>query len=335
MRFLIRLFLAVLLLAVVAAGAGLAYLYTQYPDVPPAGTVKVEPTPERLARGDYLSNHVTGCTACHAVRDFSRFAGPVKPGTLGLVGERFDREISGFPGTLHTPNITPAAIGSWSDGEVLRAFRSGVSNDGRPLFPLMPYPRFAQLTEEDAYAIVAYLRTLPPKAEAPVPPSDLDFPLNFLVRTMPSHAAYGVMPPREDKVAYGGYLVNAASCIECHTPMDDRGQPLPGMAFAGGNEFRLPPRFYRVRSANITPDADTGIGSWSEQQFVDKFKAFERPDEHELTDAEQRQNTMMPWPGYAGMTREDLAAIYAYLRSQKPVIHRVDRFPDTLLEGAR
>jgi hypothetical protein len=100
------------------------------------------------------------------------------------------------------------------------------------------------------------------------------------------------------------------------------------MSFAGGQEFRLPPHGYRVRTANITPDADTGIGTWTEQQFVDKFKAFEAPDDHVLTDAGQRQNTVMPWRMYAGMTREDLAAIYAFLRSQKPVTNRVEKWPD-------
>jgi hypothetical protein len=83
-----------------------------------------------------------------------------------------------------------------------------------------------------------------------------------------------------------------------------------------------------VRSANITPDADTGIGSWTEQQFIDKFKGFETPNDATLSDPERRQNTVMPLTAYAGMTREDLSAIYTYLRTMKPVINRVNRFPD-------
>ncbi len=85
---------------------------------------------------------------------------------------------------------------------------------------------------------------------------------------------------------------------------------------------------YRVRSANITPDVDTGIGSWTEQQFVDKFKAFETPSDAVLSENERRQNTVMPTTAYAGMTREDLAAIYAFLRTLAPVGNRVTRFPD-------
>ena len=89
-----------------------------------------------------------------------------------------------------------------------------------------------------------------------------------------------------------------------------------------------PERLARVRAANITPDADTGIGSWTEQQFVDKFKGFETPSDAVLSDTERRQNTVMPMTAYAGMTREDLAAIYTYLRTLPPVVNRVTRFPD-------
>jgi Cytochrome c len=134
-------------------------------------------------------------------------------------------------------------------------------------------------------------------------------------------------------VPYGEYLATLASCGECHTPIDNRGQRLPGMDFAGGMTFGHPELGYRVRSANITPDADTGIGQWTEEQFINKFKGFEVPDDRVLTDDEQRQNTAMPWKQYAGMTRDDLAAIYAYLRSVKAVTNRVDKFPDARPAG--
>ena len=83
-----------------------------------------------------------------------------------------------------------------------------------------------------------------------------------------------------------------------------------------------------VRSANLTPDADTGIGTWTEQQFVDKFKAFDGAQHRSLSAAEQRENTWMPWYAYAGMSRDDLGAIYAYLRALKPVINRVRNTTD-------
>jgi hypothetical protein len=98
------------------------------------------------------------------------------------------------------------------------------------------------------------------------------------------------------------------------------------MDFAGGFEFLE--TGYRTRSANITPDANTGIGSWTEQQFIDKFKAFETPSNSVLGEHERAQNTVMPITAYAGMTREDLSAIYAYLRTVPPVTNRVEKFPD-------
>ena len=174
----------------------------------------------------------------------------------------------------------------------------------------------------------AVLREWKVRIDHQVPARSLDFPMNLIVNIIPTAATPGVRPSPEDRVAYGKYLVTAASCGECHTKSDDRGQKLPGMDFAGGFQF-AGEQGYRVRSANITPDADSGIGQWTEEQFVNKFKAFEAPDDHVLTDAEQRQNTAMPWKQYAGMTREDLGTIYTYLRTLKPVLNRVDKFPDS------
>src|SRR5262249_46903191 len=159
----------------------------------------------------------------------------------------------------------------------------------------------------DVHSVLAYVRTLKAIEGVP-PPRSLKFPLNLVVRTIPGPNTYGKRPAPEDKVAYGKYMASAALCTDCHTPIDERGTPLPGMDFAGGMEFRE--TGHLVRSANITPDANTGIGSWTEQQFVDKFKAFENPTNTTLAEHERAQNTVMPITAYAGMTREDLSAIY-------------------------
>ena len=226
---------------------------------------------------------------------------------------------------MYAKNITPAAIGSWTDGELLRAVTQGVSKDGTPLFPLMPYPHFGALDEEDVHAVLAYVRSF--KAIENTPKArQLNFPLNMIVRTIPAPNTFGKRPSPDDKVAYGKYMTKAALCTECHTPIDDQGTPLPGMDFAGGTE--IIETGYRVRSANITPDANTGIGSWTEQQFIDKFKGFETPTNATLAEHERAQNTPMPMTMYAGMTREDLSAIFAYLRTLKPVTNRVEKFPD-------
>lgn len=328
MRLILRLLAFLVLLVVIAAAGGLTYLYAKYPDVPPPSTAfTIESTPERVARGEYLANHVAVCMDCHTPRDFTMFAGPIRRDRLGAGGDKFDNFTAGVPGTLYGKNITPAALGSWTDGELLRAVAEGVSKDGTPLFPFMPYPNYGQMAEDDVMAILAYVRSLKP-IEGHVPERSLDVPMNVIVRTIPRKATFATRPSPSDEVAYGEYLVRTASCSDCHTPIDGQGQPLPGLTFAGGTQFRDPGSGYRVLSANISPDADTGIGAWTREQFINKFKAFETPDERVLTDAERRQNTAMPWQMYAGMTREDLGAIYVYLRSRKPVVHRVDKWPD-------
>lgn len=323
MRTVGKIILVLLLSVVIVAGAGLAYLFFAFPNVPVAADYEIEPTPERLARGKYLNDHVVGCTTCHTQRDWTKYSGPVKPELLGAGGESFGL---GPAGVLYSTNITPAAIGSWSDGELFRAVTAGVSKDGTPLFPLMPYPHYGAMQEDDIHAVLAYIRSLKAIENNNIKERELAFPLNLVVRTLPAPAAPQVRPAPDDKVAYGKYLTRSALCADCHTPIDDRGTPLPGRAFAGGQEFVE--TGYRVRAANITPDADTGIGSWTEQQFIDKFKAFETTPPADLGEADRRQNTVMPITAYAGMTREDLAAIYAYLRTLKPVVNRVNRFPD-------
>jgi mono/diheme cytochrome c family protein len=322
MRTLLKALSILVAVIVLVAAAGVGYLFANYPDVPPAENITVVPTPEKIARGEYLAKHVTQCVDCHAVRDFTKYAGPVVEGTLGRGGENFG--IAGTAvRTLYSRNITPAGIGDWTDGELIRAMTVGVNADGEPLFPIMPYPNYARMSRDDIEAIVAYIRTLKPVEYTP-PPRDLAMPLPLIVRTMPKPAEFRPMPSKEDRVAYGEYLTNAASCAECHTPMDSQGQDLPGMDFAGGFEFPLPGGGV-VRPANITPDADTGIGTWTEQQFVDKFKSFAGAPVRALTPAEQRENTVMPWIQYSGMTDDDLRAIYAYLRTLKPVINRVQK----------
>ena len=322
MKTLLKVIGVLVVLLLIVAGAGLGYLFYAYPNVP-VTEYRLEPTPERLARGKYLNDHVMGCTTCHTERDWTKYSGPVKAERLGAGGESFNL---GPAGTLYSQNITPAAIGSWTDGELLRAVTAGVSQDGTPLFPLMPYPHYGAMAEDDVHAVLAYTRSLKAIENANIPEGKLSFPLNLIVRTMPSPAAHQPRPSPQDTVAYGRYMTRIALCSDCHTPIDERGMPLPGMDFAGGMEFYE--TGYRVRAANITPDADTGIGTWTEQQFIDKFKGFDNTAPATLSDTERRQNTVMPITAYAGMTREDLAAIYAFLRTQKPVVNRVTRFPD-------
>ena len=318
------------LIGVVAlvAGAGLAYLFARYPAVPPANALRIEPTPEKLARGKYLFDHVSLCVDCHSTRDWSKYAGPIMSGTIGKGGELFGTAM-GLPGEFFARNITPAALGDWTDGEIVRAMTTGVGRDGEPLFPIMPYQRYGQMAIDDVEAIVAYLRTIPAIANT-VPAHSFTFPMGLVTRTIPAPARFSIRPSPSDAVAYGGYLTNAAACTDCHTPQA-RGVPIAGLEFAGGTEFPLPGGGY-VRAANITADAGTGIGTWTAQQFVDTFTAMATaPDQALMTPDDKRKGTLMPWKAFGGMTRDDLGAIYTYLRSLPPVVHRVEKHGDRRL----
>ncbi|MCW5895606.1 MAG: c-type cytochrome [Bacteroidetes bacterium] len=309
-------------IVLVLAGA-VGYFNLTYPAVDPAPDITVERTPERIERGKYLANHVTVCIDCHATRDWGKFAGPIIPGTEGKGGEEFNEQVGGVPGSVFASNITPAGIPDYTDGELLRTFTTGVTRTNRALFPIMPYHSYNQLSQEDAYAIVAYIRSLPPQ-ENTVGESKLNFPLNFIVKTIPLKS-YTPKPSidKSNELEYGRYLTTIAACGDCHTPAE-KGEPIPGMDFAGGFTFLFPSG--TVRSLNITPDEETGIGALTKEDFIARFKAFADSSSQNVPVEMHEFNTPMPWIMYAGMTDEDLGAIYTYLRTVKPVKNQVEKF---------
>lgn len=316
-----RVILLLLLFVVLAVTGIVSFIKLALPNVGKAPDLKIELTPERIDRGSYLANHVTVCIDCHSSREWTEFAGPLKPGSTGAGGEQFN-QMMGFPGNFYAPNITPYHLKNWTDGELYRVITTGVNKDGKALFPVMPYKSYGKMDNEDIYAIIAYLRTLPSQ-KTEVPASKADFPVNILINTMPAKATPGIKPAETDKVAYGGYLYNASACADCHTPQD-KGAPIEGLENAGGFAFRFPGG--TTYSSNITPDKETGIGTWTETQFVSRFKAFTDSAYQAGKVGPGGFQTVMPWTMYAKMKQEDLAAIYAYLQTVKPVKHAVVRF---------
>lgn len=320
----LKIFMGLVGLVLLLVLAGGTYVKFALPDVGPAPDLVVKPTPERLERGRYLANHVTVCMDCHSTRDWSLYAGPMSSKNIGAGGEIFDQKM-GFPGTFRAPNITPGAIKDWTDGELFRAITSGVSKDGRALFPLMASHRFGQMDREDIYSIISYIRTLPAINNL-VPPSVPDFPVNFMINTMPKKAVFGTIPKETDTLKYGGYLVNASGCVDCHSKMD-KGAIVAGTEYGGGMEFKFPQGI--VRSPNITNDVETGIGSWSKATFVNRFQRYVAPG-YQSPKVEGGMNTPMPWTMYGGMKTTDLEAIYAYLKTIKPLKNQVIRFEPNL-----
>jgi len=302
----------------------LGALFALTPRVQAASTETVERTPARIARGEYLARHVSGCVDCHTAHDYSRRGAP-ETGPLGAGGFCL-REEDGFPGHLCSANITSdrtAGVGAWTDGELLRAIRDGVDRDGHALFPMMPYEKFSHLGDEDLRSIVAYVRTLPPSPKV-TPPKHLRFPLSVLIRLAPKPVTAQVPPPSpSNTLAYGEYLTTAAACEDCHTPTD-KGKPLPGMRFAGGQLMKGP--WGTVRTANITPDDATGIGRMTRAQFVARFQAMAALPSDQPAPATGQ--SVMPWSAYGGMTAQDLGSVYDYLRTIPKVHHAVQAFEE-------
>lgn len=249
--------IATILLLVVAAAA--AFVVTYEPKSRPPLDITVEITPERVARGDYLANVALSCMACHAQRDWGTWGGPIL-GPVGAGGESWVRE-HGFPGRIFAPNLTPdpsTGLGEWTDGEILRAIREGIGREGQALFNLMPYTDYATLSDEDAYAVVAYLRSLPP-VRREMPEREIDFPVSFFMKLAPRPLDGPVPEPdRDDPVAYGAYLTTVGGCRVCHTPVDWRHLPNQAELFAGGRSSwatgagRCRPTSPRIRRAWAT-----------------------------------------------------------------------------------
>jgi len=277
-----------------------------------AGARKYLPTPARLARGRYLTEVVTGCFYCHSQVDWTSRPARILPGRKGG-GAPFP--VTNLPFKLMVPNISPdreTGTGAWSDDELARAIREGIGRDGRRLIPVMPYRFFRALSDEDLASIIVYLRSVPPVRNR-VTPTLLEEPFRALLP--PLQPPLGSVPPPDlsTPAKRGAYLTTIGLCGDCHHPVDPQLQPLNGLEFGGG--FILEGPWGRVASANITPDA-SGISYYDGKLFIETIRTGSvrtRP-----------LSTIMPWSHYRNLTDEDLKALFAYLRSLKPVVHRVD-----------
>lgn len=315
---------------VVAAGALAATaFFTVLPRSRPPPPIVVRTAPEVVERGRYLAVNVLQCVDCHSVRDWTLYGGPPlepigagrpcldrKTPTAGVnVGQEF------FPGVLCIRNITPdveTGIGAWSDGEIIRAVREGIGRDGRGLFPIMPYFIYRDLADADVEAVVAFLRTLAPARSAQTPKRVIEFPLNLLVRLWPKPIDTPVVAPDRsaEPLAYGEYLGRIARCEFCHSPREPNSlAAFPGRRYAGGMPFFLGKQ--RVMyPMNLTPHA-SGLGSWTKEQFIARFKAHVVP-----RPVDPRENTLMNWNAFAGMTEEDLGLLYDFFMTLPPVEFR-------------
>jgi mono/diheme cytochrome c family protein len=155
-----------------------------------------------------------------------------------------------------------------------------------------------------------------------VPERRVKFPVSLGMKFVP-RPLQGPVPAAnpQDRVAYGKYLAKVSGCQFCHTPVNKMHEAIDGMDFAGGQEFPGP--WGSLRSPNLTPHA-TGLGDRTEAQFIGMFKAFDLPAA-DLPVVTPDKNTQMPWLSRAKLTDADLGAIYAYLKTVRPVERVVEK----------
>lgn len=289
----------------------------------PTATISKEDSAKAVvARGKYLANSVVNCVDCHSKFDTSKFSAPIIAGTEGGGGIAFHELLpTDIPGKMWVPNITPYALKDWSDDEIARAITRGVNKKGDTLFPLMPYHGLSRMAKEDVEAVIAYLRTLKP-IEASYPARELFIPAAAFGPLPDVDYKKNTRPDTADKVKYGEYLVTIAHCTDCHTPVTKEMKPMMDKFLSGGQHFKLPT--FEVTVANITPDS-TGLGSWTEEMFLAKFRANSSPEI--LSSNPGKNNTIMPWSFYGTMKDGDLKAIYAYLRTVPPIKNKVEKWP--------
>jgi mono/diheme cytochrome c family protein len=264
----------------------------------------VEATPERVARG---KRHVELlCAGCH-----------FDSSTGGLTGKRMVDLPPQF-GVAFSKNITSdreKGIGAWTDGEIAYLLRTGVDREGRYTPPWMV--KLPNASDEDIREIVAFLRSDDPLVRAQGA-EDRESEPSFLTKALcrvafrpfayPDHEI--AAPPESDQVAFGRYLVTSRlQCFSCHSrdfKTNDDLQPERSAGYLGGGNAMPDLSGKIVYTANLTPDADTGLGKWTEAQFRRALVEGIRPDNRPL------RYPMVP---HRILEDAEVAAIFAYLRS--------------------
>jgi fructose 5-dehydrogenase cytochrome subunit len=252
---------------------------------------------DRVARGQYLSK-AGDCAACHTAPDGKSMAG-------GL-------PIDSPFGKIYSSNITPsktAGIGDYSEEQFARAVRDGVRADGTHLYPAMPYPSYAGITDDDMKALYAYFMQGVEPVDAAAASTQLKFPFNqrWLMSGWNLLFAGGKpgAPVQGQSEAWnrGRYLVETLGhCDSCHT---SGGQVGPWQA------------------PNITSDPVSGIGGWSRDELVRYLRTGSVAGKGQAAGgmAEAIEKSLQY------LSDDDLSAIATYLKASPPVRNPKDTRP--------
>jgi mono/diheme cytochrome c family protein len=297
--------LSLALTAGVVLTTGCRHAQVPLPNLP---TVSSGDAATLTSHGEYIVRTAAVCGHCHSGDPNHDADGPLSGG-MEFRNWRL--------GVARASNLTPdpeTGLGAWSDAEIVRALRNGQDRDGRLIAPVMPYEWFHEMSDADALAVARYLKSLPPVRHEVTQSPNLVF---RFARTFlrPKPAAAIAAPPEGPTAAYGAYLAqHVALCADCHTPRHGiRATADKRRLFAGSS---TPPKGFPANPSNLTPDDATGIGRWSETDFVQALRTGKTPSGREM-------HPFMPWHQYRRLTDDDLRALYRYLRTVPAINNRV------------
>ena len=308
-----------IVLGVIVLGllVGAATIY--FGDIPSyqvhAPELTVEADSAMIAEGKRIASML--CANCHRGKD-------------GRLSGRFMNDLVPEFGKVWVPNITHsenAKIHGYTDGELAYLLRTGIKRDGKYAPPWMP--KFPLLSDKDLHSIIAYLRSEQPELEASdvvQPAAQPSFLAKLLCRgpfkPLPYPEEPIVEPDTSDKVAWGRYLAVARfDCYQCHSAdfkTNDSFVPENSPGFMGGGNVLIDPTDGKTLrySANITMDKETGIGTWTQADFVKAVRFAQRPDGKML------RAPMVP---FTALTDAEVAAIWAWLQTIPTIRNEVDR----------
>lgn len=267
-----------------------------------------------IARGAKIASML--CQECHL-------------GEGGIMNGKQMNEVPAMFGTIASLNITQhpeIGIGSWTDGELYYFLRTGIRRDGSWAPPFMP--KLSRAADEDIYAIIAWLRSDDPRLASDsreYPPNQYNLLVKILSNTvfsappLPEKPQY--IPDSTNQVALGEYIANnLLECYACHSGdmlKLDPNNPSKSFGYYGGGIEMRNHDGEIVRSANLTMDRETGIGKFTEQQFIDAVKYGKNPRGGML------QYPMSP---HTALSDSEVRAIYAFLQTVPVIQNNVERY---------
>jgi mono/diheme cytochrome c family protein len=267
---------------------------------------------ELVAKGQTIFALAGGC-ACHS-----------DPKGMPHSGGR------AFPvpfGTVYSTNLTAdqeTGLGGWTDQQLTDAITKGIRRDGARSLPVMPYGPYSGMAQNDLKALIAFLRTLQPVRQA-TPELQASVPILRSVAAEAWLKAFGrffTAPTTAPKsgIARGKYLTeHVAICGDCHTPRSSIGVPNRSMVLAGASQDIGP---LGERVPNITPDHETGIGTWTREEIAELLITGTKPDldyvRGLMYDVIQGSSH-----GYRHMSRDDALAIADYIKSIPPIKNKI------------